>query len=284
MIIEVNEQMLDEVVEFCWDIAKDKHRYGFPRFDSYQSMSERFLKAALRPEDKILAYYKDEGLVGVLNLNVEGKENYLQAIGGIFTTADFNSVANLFIDYLRTNYAGFEFYIGFPVEHVAGNNYFKAIKAKPLDASLTMKLEPQDFIYHTFSDTIIQVDHSNFKEYADFHDKYHQTIYWNSSRILKKFELWHIFYVQQNNTIVGSISIKQNGLKQLEVFGLTIEECYRTEDFELKLLNHAINKIITPEIEDVLFFIDEDNQVELNACFKTGFKQIDTYRSYKVAL
>lgn len=284
MIIQINEQKLEEIVAFCWDIAQDKKQYGFPRFVSYQHMFERFLKAVLHPQDKILGYYEDNILVGVLNLLVEEKENYLQAIGGIFTTADFTDVSNIFIDYLRINYVGYELDIGFPFEHVTANNYFKSINAQSLDAALTMKLKPHDFLYDTLSREIIQVDQSNFKEYAHFHDKHHATIYWNSTRILEKIELWHIFYIKRHNTIVASIFIRQNTPKQLEIYGLTVEEGYETEDFELKLLNQAIHQTLTPEIVEVLFFIDEDNESELKACLKTGFKQIDTYHSYKIIL
>ena len=78
MIIEINETKFDEVVQYCWEIAIDKTRYGFPRFETYEHLCNRFLRTLQHQDDKILAYYEGSTLLGVLNLYVEEKEKYLQ--------------------------------------------------------------------------------------------------------------------------------------------------------------------------------------------------------------
>lgn len=284
MIIEITEQSFDEVINFCWNIAQDKTQYGFPRFDNYQHLSQRFLDSLHHPDDKILVYYENGILVGVLNLFVETKENYLHAVGGVFTTENFNTITDLFIQYLQIHYPGYDFQIGFPVEHVAANNYFKNLNAPLLDASLTMKLVPLDFISHPDTHTLIKVTEHNFDKYATFHDKYFGSFYWNSTRLSKKMEQWYLFYLEQNDIIIGSIFIRQHNPWQLEVFGLILEEAYHSEDAELNLLSQALTQTLTDETQEVTFFVDEDNESHFKTCLKNGFKQFDTYRSYKITL
>lgn len=82
--------------------------------------------------------------------------------------------------------------------------------------------------------------------------------------------------------MVGSIFIKQNTPSQLEVYGLAVHPSYEAEELEFKLLSHALQHIVTPETKEVLFFVDEGIDAEYKAALKTGFKQVDTYRSSKL--
>lgn len=284
MIIEINETKFDEVVQYCWEIAIDKTRYGFPRFETYEHLCNRFLRTLQHQDDKILAYYEGSTLLGVLNLYVEEKEKYLQGIGGIFTTAQIDTVAGLFIEYIQSTYQGYELYFGFPKEHGEANQYFKRIKATPMDASLTMKLVPQDFSCDPIFDEVIKLDEEHLMEYAAFHDLHNPNMYWNGKRIRENFNLWHIFYIKRDNCIVGSIFIKQNTDTQLEIYGISITKDCKIKGVEEKLLGVALTHTLTPIIKEVLFFIDEDNQVEEAITKKLGFKLIDTYRSYKLKL
>lgn len=284
MIIEITETKFHEVVQYCWEIAIDKTRYGFPRFETFQDLSNRFMRTLRHDEDKILAYYEDGSLCGVLNLFVENKENYLQAIGGIFTHANFEAVATLFIAYLKLNYPGYEMNFGFPKEHVEANLYFNSIQAKPMDVSLTMKLMTEDFSCKLIDNEVIQLDENHLDEYASFHDLHNPTMYWNGRRISENFDIWNIFFIKQDTQIIGSIFIQHSTNTELEIFGVSINPDYKMHGLEAKLLRTALHYTLTPEIKEVFYFIDEDNQVEEAITKKLGFKLIDTYRSYKLKI
>ena len=45
-----------------------------------------------------------------------------------------------------------------------------------------------------------------------------------------------------------------------------------------------MNHILEKDLEEILYFIDEYEDDKLKAALSIGFKQIDTYRSYKISL
>ncbi|MGL5749200.1 MAG: hypothetical protein ACRCXT_01640 [Paraclostridium sp.] len=83
MIREIEENLLEEVVKFSWVIFSHKENSGFPKYRSYEEMHKYFLRSGLHIDDKVLAYYEDGELIGVLNLFVDKDNKYLQALGGI---------------------------------------------------------------------------------------------------------------------------------------------------------------------------------------------------------
>ena len=283
MLVEITESTLQEVVQFCSQIAKDKTLYGFPRLKDKEDVEQQFLRSLRKQDNKILDYYKDETLVAVLNLLVEPANHYLQAIGGLFTTQNFEEVMELFLQRIKKQYVGYDFFIGFPREHHQANAYFMKKEATLIDASLTMKLEVSDFIAQPKTEALITVTPDNVEKYAIFHDRHMGNIYWNSTRLIPKLDEWYLFYVEDNEVIVGSIFIRKCCDATLEIFGLVVEDTPCKDVLTLNILNQSLQQILTEDSQGTLFFIDESNEAQLQACLTTGFKQIDTYRCYKLS-
>lgn len=285
MIVEAKEENLEQIVKFSWEIASDKTRCGFPRIESYEEMYDIFLKATKHKDnERLLACYDQNQLLGVLRLLVEKDKKYLEALGGMYTNEDFNFVATSFISYIRHNYPKFELDFGFPKEYNAAINYFVAINAQPMDACVTMKLIKKEFVRSSTGHKIFALNANNFKAYADFHDQYYANLYWSSERVLKTIEKWKIYTVIEKQTIIGSIFIKLINNKQAEIFGLAIDKKYEKTNLELELLSEALYDIFKAEIDEVFFFVEEEATEDYKASLQTGFKQIDTYRSYKLIL
>lgn len=64
----------------------------------------------------------------------------------------------------------------------------------------------------------------------------------------------------------------------------TIHSEYKNCGLELDLLSKSLYDIFQEGKERVLNFIDEDADDELQAALKVGFKQIDSYRGYRLKL
>ena len=146
-----------------------------------------------------------------------------------------------------------------------------------------MKLEVSDFIAQPKTETLITVTPDNVEKYAVFHDHHVGDIYWNSARLIPKLDEWYLFYVEDNEVIVGSIFIRKCGDASLEIFGLVVEDTPRKDVLTLNILNQSLQQILTEDSQGALFFIDESNEAQLQACLTTSFKQIDTYRCYKLS-
>lgn len=282
MVIEAKIENIKEVVDFSWELACCKDRCNFPKFKSYEDMYNSFLKS-IQNGKRLLVCYENGKIVGTLNLLAINEHKFIQAEGGIFTKKDFDFIATQFIDYLSDNYTGYEFYSGYPKEHKDAINFFNKINAKLIDASFTMELKKEDFIRNFNDGEVDFLEVDKYDEYAVFHDKHNHNIYWNSERIFENIDIWQIYTIIKNQNIIGSIFIKVKN-KFCEVFGISIDKEYEKQGLELKLLSASMNHILEKDLEEILYFIDEYEDDKLQAALSIGFKQIDTYRSYKISL
>lgn len=283
MIVEAKEEFIEDIVNFSWEIFSDKTKCGFPKFKSYSEMYNTFLKAIRDKYNKVLVYYENGEIMGTLNLLVVKDKKYLESIGGILTRKDFELIAMKFIEYLKVNYSGYEIDFGVPLENKDAINFLEGINAKLMDSSITMLLKKDDFIKTSNYSDVIPLTSDYYSEYAIFHDKHNPNMYWNSNRIFEKMDIWNIYIIRKEEKIVGSIFIKATK-NVVEVFGLSVDKEYKHKGLELKLLSESIADILSKWNEDILFFVEEDETDTFNATLKLEFKQIDTYRSYKLNL
>lgn len=283
MIVEAREEFIDDIVDCSWKLFCDKTKCGFPKFKSYNEMYDTFLKSIRDIDNKVLVYYENSEIIGVLNLMVVKEKKYLESIGGILTKKNFNFVAMKFIDYLKVSYGGYEMDLGFPLENKDAINFLEGINAQLMDSSITMLLKKDDFIKTSNYSDVILLTSDYYSEYAIFHDKHNPNMYWNSNRIFEKLDIWNIYIIRKEEKIVGSIFIKATK-NVVEVFGLSVDEEYKHKGLEIKLLSESISDILSKWNEDILFFVEEDETDTFNATLKLEFKQIDTYRSYKLNL
>lgn len=283
MIIEVNDALLDDVIAFAWEYQQCQETCSFPKYHSFEALKNGFLKSFNHDDDRILACIEKDELIGVLNLQVEKADLFLQAIGGIFAKRDFNEVATKFIDYLNVHYPNFEVLFGHPIENQVAITYFENIQSELMDACVTMKLQTEDFVFVAPQHDVIPLPVERYAEYAIFHDRHNPNMYWNSKRLFEHLDIWKIYVVMDQNKIVGSLFVKCVGV-DYEIFGLSIDEAYENKGLELDLLSVSLGDCLCPSTQSLLFFVDEDNLAQIEATLKVGFKQIDTYRCYKVKL
>lgn len=282
MIIEVNESLLNEVIAFAWEYQQYQETCSFPKYASFEALKDVFVRSFNHEDDQVLACIESGELIGVLNLQVKPDDLYLQSLGGIFAKRHFNEVAAQFIDYIKTRYVGFDLYIGYPIENQVAISYLENIQGELLDACVTMKLQKADFTHITPRHEVVPLPSERYEEYALLHDTQNPNMYWNSTRIFNRLDLWNIYVIMDQHNIVGSLLIKEVGIDP-EIFALSIDEAYQGQGLELDLLSASMADCISETIEHVLFFVDEDDLAQIEATLKVGFKQIDTYRCYKVA-
>lgn len=282
MIKEIGEDLLEKVVKLAWEISQAKN--SFPKYESYDDMYNGFLKAIHHNEDKVLVCCENGEIIGVLNLFVETKNKFLQGQGGIFAKGDFNFVATQFIDYLRKNYEGNEMFFGYPAENEEAINFLKQINAELAESSLTMELEKNEFIKSLVSSDVVPLEKEYYDEYAAFHDKHNPDIYWTSERIFENLNIWKIYIVVKKQKIAGSILIRMVDDKLADICCVTIDSKYNSCGLELDLFSESLYDIFKEGKERVLHFVDEDANEELHAALKVGFKQIDSYRGYRLKI
>ncbi len=281
MIVEVKEEQLKEIANFSWKYYYNKNQCSFPKFKSYKEMYEIFLKSINNRERRLLACYEDGKILGSLNFILLEYDEFIQFIGGIFADGNYNYVAEKFVKYLRDNYCGYEIYMGYPKENEQAIKFAELNGAILVESSFTMKLKEEDFKVVVQCDEVIPLQSEYYNEYKIFHDKHNKGIYWNSKRLFEKIDLWQIYIIRDNEKIIAEIFLKVVG-NLAEVFGLSIEEDYRSNGYEVKLLSKAVKDILEQGKDEILYFVEEEATDEFEATLKLGFKQIDNYRCYKL--
>lgn len=283
MIIEVKEELLDEVMLFSWRFASQQETSSFPKFKEFDQLKKVFLRSFQSQEDKVLACIENEELVGVLNLQVKKEDLYLQALGGIFAKQDFNEVAKQFIQYLKAQYPNFKMYFGYPTENIEAITFLEKSEAELIEACLTMEIKKEDFVHISPKYEVKMLSNERYEEYAAFHDYHYPNIYWNSQRIFEHLDRWNIYVAIEHEKIIGSIFIRINQIDS-EIFGISSDEAYKNQSLELDLLSVSLKDCFLKNIERLLFFVNEEDQNQIDATLEVGFKQIDTYRCYKLKL
>lgn len=69
-----------------------------------------------------------------------------------------------------------------------------------------------------------------------------------------------------------------------DIYCTTIDKELKKCGLEQDLLSKSLYDIFKEGKERVLYFVEEDSDDELQAALKTGFKQIDSYRGYRLKL
>lgn len=281
MIIDCKYENIEELVEISWEVLCDRKKSSFPRLKSYDEMYSEFLKLYTDKDDKLLVCQEDGEILGTISLFVKKSDKYLQ--GRILAKKNFNLVATQFIEYIRDNYSGYEIDLGYPFENEEAIDFLERSNARLMDSCITMELKKEDFIKLSNYDDVITLDKSNYSEYSAFHDKHNPNMYWTSERIFRNIDIWSIYIIIEREKIVGSIFIKSKG-NNPEVFGISVGEEYKNKGLELKLLSQSIDNMFIQGKKEILYFVEEDAIEEIEATLKIGFKQVDTYRCYKMYL
>lgn len=260
---------------------------SYPLRKSKSELEKSLRKSMSHTDHKVLGYYKNNNLIGVIELFVEVNESYLQV--RTYINEDFEEIMNELVIYLKAYYPNFKAHFGYPKENIKAINYFTANQYNCIEASSDLRLCIDDFVLkkNTFS-AIQRLKKDNFSQYAVFHDHHGgEEMYWNSARLYTAFDSWYIYVYMNGLEILGSILIYcKPGTDSIEVFGLFVEDIPNTYEVIEDLLSNSILKILDEEkgIKQVIFFIEEKDTIQYEIAKQIGFKDKGSYRCYSMDL
>lgn len=281
MIQEVSLNNLDDCIDFAWSLSRSTETNSYPIYESKEKMKKRFIRAIEHPSDLVYAFYSLEILCGVACLEVILEDNYIHATG-IYISHNFDEVMSEFLDYLKVKYDGFDLVLGYPKENLKAVNYFKGLDADLVESSSDWRLQCDEFTDKCEQSSIHLISDNEFEEYAVFHDNQFKNMYWTSERLRSVLKEWRIFVHKESDTIDACIFITIRS-DYSEIFGVADT----TEDKRLTqmLLSQSIQNLIREDkIENVIYFIEDGEDVQLEAANKLGFKYNSSYCCFKVIL
>lgn len=279
-------EKLEEVLDFAWELSQDELYASYHRLKSREKVKEYIEEAINSKVNKIIASYHDNVLCGVCIFYGKLDEKYAQTIMFIIKE-NYDETADDFIEYIGEEFRGCDLLIGVPFSNINANEYFIKRKIECCESSIVTKLYNLKSHINPKHDLVEEITKDNFKEYEVFHDKYAVPfeMYYDSKNLEKEIDWFRIFVFKEKEVIYGSIFVKA-GKELSDVIGLFIDDEYKNKGIEGVLIDEMLmqlsNKFGT--VKEVLYFIDEVNQDELNAALAAGFTIDDTYRLYKCLL
>lgn len=286
MIRCIDEGTMDRAIDFTWQICQKREMTSYPIKKLKLDLAQAFMEAFNHPDDKVLGYFEDDTLIASVHVYVEQQENYLRVM--TYIERVFDHVMEELVSYLKERYPTFKVHFCYPKENTTAINYFEKMNYECIEASHDLRLAVKEGCYRDEEKPYIsRVTKNEFASYGAFHDKHAgEDMYWNSSRLYEAFDSWYIYLYTQNAHIQGSIMLCKAGANAIEIFGLFVEEVANQSEVLKELLAHAIHKVLEVEqgIEQVIFFVEEQDTMQYELAKQIGFEDKGGFRCYSMDL
>ncbi|MGL4737421.1 MAG: hypothetical protein ACRCW2_08220 [Cellulosilyticaceae bacterium] len=286
MIKSIDESMIGQVIDFTWPICQRCDLTSYPIKKSKLDLETSLIQALKHPDDQVLGCFKEDRLIGSINLFVELKENYLRVI--TYIAEDFEAVMEQLVSWLKEEYPAFKVHFCYPKENTTAIQYFETRRYECIEASHDLRLTVQETPYRSKEQThITRLTKDEFEAYADFHNRHAgEEMYWNSKRLYEAFDSWYIYLYTQKATIQGSIMMCKAGADAIEVFGLFVEETMDQTDVAREILDYAIHQVMHEEqaVKQVIFFVEEKDRICNDVARQIGFEDLGGYCCYAIDL
>ncbi|SHJ87624.1 Acetyltransferase (GNAT) family protein [Hathewaya proteolytica DSM 3090] len=276
----------EEVVDFAWELSHNDLYASYPRRNSIEEIKKELERAINSENRNIIAYYNQNILCGVCIYFWECDEKYAQTTGFLIR-GDYDQIADEFISHISKQLPGYELFIGVPFTNKNANEYFIKKNIERIESSIVAALYNLESRGKESHNQVERITNSNFEEYAVFHDKYAIPLemYYNSRNLEKDIDCFRIFAFRQDQAIRGSIFTKtfKDGA---DVMGLFVHKEYKNKGIESILINEMLMQLYNEfgSLREIVYFVDEDCQDELDVVLAAGFEIKEKYRCYKCIL
>lgn len=274
----INE--IDDAAELTWRLCSSPAARSYPLFQSLSEIKAEYCSRIDEKCSNLIGYYKNERLIGVLCYFYNPKELYLQTTS-LAAAEDYNIVIDSFFSYISKNHAGYDVYAGVTAENIQVINSLQAFGYWQVEASSDMRLSKCNFIRQDISDNIVErVDRAHFYEYSEFHGTHFDNIYWNAERLREKLDDWYIFVSKEDGEIAGGLFMMTYE-NAAEIFGMAMNNA--SEKYKaVTLLSKAIDVVFNEksDIKNVIFFVDDKDNINLYAALECNFEVQGKYRCY----
>ena len=226
-------------------------------------------------------------LQGVCVGHWDPPERYAQATLFLAAVDHYSDAADKLIAALRQRLAGYELFIAVSKANSSAISYFQDRAFTCVDASIDTRLTKWPGRQPTPKGTgsIEVATSSTFAAYAAFHDKFavRLEMYYHSGNLQRELARFRILALRPDGEIRAS-TIAKTYNRDAEIFGVFADEGYEDAKAVLvqELLNHLHEEM--GALNEVVFFIEEGDTVELSAALSAGFEIRGHSRLYRCML
>jgi len=277
----IDEQMID----FAWELGKRAETASYPRPSSRAQLLERLQKAVHPDQEGALGYYAGGLLQGICTYFWDPQERYAQTTLFLLERSGYPQAADEFTAFLRDRLGGYELLVGVSAANDAAVSYLQDRGFVCVEASIDTRLAR--WRRQTVDQAIVveAIGPASFGEYVAFHDQHALPLemYWHSKNIQRELERFRILAVRQGGEIRASIFARTYP-EGAEIIGhFAPDGAYAVREALLQSLLELLHRGARPP-EEVVYFIDEGSDLELQAALNAGFEINDHYRCYRCIL
>jgi len=179
-------------------------------------------------------------------------------------------------------YPNFEIFFSFNSERMTSSQtipygLLENLKMEKIDDMVNFKLSKANFTgLSDFELDISLLTEDNFDEFAAFHDSRNGDMFWTSTRIGKKFDIWRIHILKKCGATTG-YSMMMATEKNTEIFAVVAD----VESEKQAILQVACKNIFAEGRNEVLFMIDANDEALQEIARVIGFKQTGFYQGFR---
>jgi len=281
LLRELNQEEIPTAVDLTWQLFNDPANRSYPLFHSQGEITTEYASRLEERNAALLGCFRQRRLIGLLCYFFHPGEQYLQTTA--FTIAeDYDTVASTFVKYLGANFGGYDIYVGVTAENTCAAEALQSNGYELIEASLDMRLGRSQFIdQYSSSHEIVRIDRTGLEEYAGFHMTHFGDIYWTIERLRKNIDQWTILALKTEGKINGGIFLRSDA-SGAEIFGMA-SAASAGEHAASALLSQALRTVFdeNPNVDEVVFFTDEDDRFNQRAALSNGFRCHSRYRCYR---
>lgn len=279
MLIEPTKEEVRKYMDFAYSLTLDPTRSGYPTYCDGIKTRENFEESAWYnfSEDgrKILLFEKDGSVEGWIQFIFEEEGKHLET--GVFNIADhFEQAFAEFEAYCKTNYPGYELFLGFPTDNTVAVNYLASNGWACIERSYNDVLHLKDYHQLEESGEVVPVTRDNFEDFCSLHQLIEGDMYWNSERLYQKLDAWDIWLYYRNGIPAAAIYYKDAEIL-VTIYGIDFAGNLFEEAVYRALVTRTLNDCKEKGSQHVVFFNDEETQQTALAC---GFTCVGTYVCY----
>lgn len=275
----------EHIIDFSWDLSNNSLSASYPRVESREELQKRLERAIGADHERIIAYYIDGVVRGVCVYLWDPEEKYAQATQFLIDPEHFDTIADHFIDHLGTRLSGYELLIGVPAMNRRAIDYFEQRDFDCIESSIDTRLHNLKPHQVTHEHVVEKVTEDNFDEYALFHDKYAlpSEMYYHSKNLKRELDRFRILALRRDERICSSIFAKTFA-NSAEIFGLFSDGDHLDE--KEALINQLLVELYNEfgALEEIIFFIDEEDSIALSLTLRASFEVNDSYRCFRCTL
>lgn len=284
MIRNAEKNELEKVAKYAYQLNLNPiHKCkAFPT--DYDNITNQFEKILNHPDDELLIKADGNDISGVLALLVEPGDKYIEAIGGVYATVNYEEVAKEFYDYLKTKYRGYQLDAAYPEDNKQAIDFMKSIGAELLGYDYELRINKSKYKPALVTDNITVLDEQHYKGFIELHDKFNPNVYWTGERLIKALDKFDIFIALENDQVIGAVVTSKLANTVEEIYFIEVAENKQRLGYGTALLNKAIQHTINNGTDELMIMVEKDNVATFHMFEKLGFKKTDTCLTYSVKL